>query len=214
MLDDNSEENLMANLISNRGVVLYSVAFLLCSGCGPLEDSYQKDADKKRIENQEYIASLVQEYKQKQGHYPHQKTDDAWRNDIQKYRVMGGSNEYKAFYIFDNIQPMKMPNHRQAFIDLLKEGLNKDIDIPADPQKYAYNCPRGFIYYSDGQGFKIMTFLGTEHERAVKRGNGCYEYTLTDRGKARVYNYSNQQELQEIMKKEERKNKEKSALNT
>jgi hypothetical protein len=181
---------------------LTALLIIVFMGCSKMESEYQKYADEKRLENINYVSSLVEKYNENTGHYPFLKVDKAYRDELKGKYVAGANNEYQALYIFKKPQLTNIPNHYEKLTNLLKIGLEEPFNLPYDPQNTPVYSPRGYIYHSNGIHYKILTYLGTPHKLAVERGKFSYEYTMTDRGVARVFSYSSEEELKAIMEKE------------
>src|SRR4030095_7254633 len=145
-------------------LLLISAAAPLITRGNPLEDGYQRDMDRVRIKNVDYVSFLILEYFQKTGnlpladrlhgkpiqvYFPDSRADLVLLEDAAKRVVMLPTGDLKA---------------------ALEKGLSRTINLPSDPQSVATYAPNLYVYHVDPTRACVIGHLYGEAPYAVKTG--------------------------------------------
>ncbi|QQR55282.1 hypothetical protein IPG41_01850 [Candidatus Peregrinibacteria bacterium] len=131
-----------------------AAAFLIFSGCGYIEDSYQEGADAARLSHYDYYMNLLQEYKEKTGTYPLMEL--YVDQDVYIIVIEGGMPDW----VDDGGHPVDYYED-DLFFTALEEGLGREVEEFYDPQNYAESSRPIFYVYSlsaAGAGFTVHLY--------------------------------------------------------
>ncbi len=155
-------------------VIIISFFALLQVSCSEFEGgtskSMQEDFDKIRLDHILMINDLVNEYKEKTGHFPF-----AGYSEKPVYVVIATEeqmeNDKGRLNVFLDLSSRavdgKIPDHPDSiekltlgeFTSELKKGLQRPVEIPVDPQKVPVNKPSLYYYTCYLGVFDVTAFL-------------------------------------------------------
>lgn len=189
-------------------------ALILMAGCGAYEkidDEYQKEADAQRIKHFYEIADLIEEYKDKVGHYPLEniretlKTADGSFKDDETKQMYELNPEVECLItpreIADRIKNRPgtfMRVHYNVLNKELSDALGREIVLPYDPQEVPVFKPNFYVYlYRNGEYFFIV-HLYEPYAHATLISEHFYKLQVTSikNHKQGIVNYKEMREKQ------------------
>ena len=121
-----------------------------------MEDKYQRDMDRVRVTDVDYLATLVADYLKKTGTLPlSSKIDDKDIEVFITHREIPQS-------ILE--QAAKLPIRIMPVTDLkseLEAGLKKDIKLPSDPHRTSLPSRRIFTFYTSTRNTPVLPGIFT-----------------------------------------------------
>jgi len=114
--------------------------------------TYQHDMDIVRLQDAKEIASLIETYRQRNGHYP----------------LVGKSKQINYVYIATPEQEKQIkgtPPYPHVvtpvceFQEILSKGLKREVKLPFDPQRRGVNKPNFYIYMVVGDDYYLAVHL-------------------------------------------------------
>lgn len=146
---------------------------LLNFGC--TSDKYQHDADILRVNHLEYIDGLVEEYKEKTGHYPF--ADE--RVSIPTYVFIATPKQIEWFK--DDMPIEHITVSAEEFKMELESGLGRRVVIPCDPQKRGDSKPNFYMYMVQGKDYILAVHLHEGYGFGKKIGEDYYKVEVSSR---------------------------------
>ena len=149
---------------STVNLALFTICVLL-SGCATLnkvENEFQSDADLIRLEHLEYWTSLVEEYEEKTGYFPFQKSLESEEQIVlvkistmqqRQYLSKGGAKYNPKFD--NNGSGYFLEKGVGELVYELERVLDKSIPEKYDIQKVPVNSPVGYNYFASKDGYLI-----------------------------------------------------------
>ena len=119
---------------------------------------YQHDADIVRLKHLKYWGGIIEEFKEKNGHYPLENY-----SPIQNYVYIASPSQQQ--YAKGEPPYEHTETDITRFKEVLENGLGRKIDLPFDPQLFPVNKPNFYVYITvwdryffsvhlhDGEGF-------------------------------------------------------------
>ena len=136
-----------------------------------MEDKYQRDMDRVRVTDVDYLATLVADYLKKTGTLPlSSKIDD---KDIEVFI----SHREIPQSILE--QAAKLPIRIMPVTDLkseLEAGLKKDIKLPSDPQNVATFAPNLYVLHVNTKYACVAGHLYFARDKARNVDGKYYKY--------------------------------------
>ena len=164
----------------NRVHIVIVLVISVLTGCvGPdsaLEKSYQRDADKLRVQGVHSYCALVEEFHEKNGYYPLAK-------DTSRLPVALAITKKKEY---------RDPGLITEFESELSTVAGEKFRMLYDPQKVPVYAPRLFQYWTDGKNYSVSAnlFAPTERTRPLEQYNHKYEVGSSENRSRRVWKYS------------------------
>ncbi|OVE75143.1 hypothetical protein BVX97_05505 [bacterium E08(2017)] len=171
------------------------VVTVMLAGCGgnsAMDEEYQKQADEQRIKHFYEIADLVEEYKDKVGHYPLatqkemlKNADGAFDDDDSK-KIYEMNPEVECLITPREI-PERIKNRPGTFLRVsydkmnseLSKGLGREVTLPYDPQEKPVYKPNFYVYVFRGGDYYLSVHLYDEYKHAQKVSDHFYKLQVT-----------------------------------
>ncbi len=146
-------------------LILITSLFISCASIGPegkLEQQYQANADKIRINDIQKLAEIILQYHKKTGHYP--LADGSYK--LPAYVAITDKKEYVRPGFID----------KDIFINEIRSVLGENTIIPMDPQKGDMYARRYYLYSTEGDVFYVSArlFKETPFTQPVAKYNHTY----------------------------------------
>ncbi|MBP5696460.1 MAG: hypothetical protein J6X11_07425 [Treponema sp.] len=139
-----------------------------------VEKKYQDDCDIVRLEHLAYYANLIEEYKEKTGHYPLQ---DKGQKQIYAFIFNGMQKEYFAD---TNPNPHECVAPKDFFAEMEK-GLVKKVQQLYDPQYVPTTKPVFYIYMIQGDTYYFAVHLSKYYPFSTRVAANYYKVQVSNK---------------------------------
>lgn len=139
-----------------------------------IDDQYQHDADIYRLRHLKYFGELIQEFRQKTGHYPLQ-----GKSKYPNYVHIATAGQQK--YVKGGPPGRHDITKVDVFRRELEKGLGRTIELKFDPQKVPVTAPNFYIYMIEGESYFFAVHLYHERSFANPVRPHYYKTELTNR---------------------------------
>lgn len=150
---------IITSLITLSTLVVVFILFWVQNG--GTDERYQHDADIVRLNHLTELATYIEEYKDKTGEYPF-----VSGSEIPSYTYIASADQMK--YINEK-PPYEHTEHDvNELITILEDELEKEINMPFDPQKSPVNKPNFYIYMTHENYYVLAIHLHNEFSFSQK----------------------------------------------
>lgn len=161
--------------LTPRNIVRIAIIFILIplAGCKMTSTGFQKDADIIRLRHLKYYGNLIEEYKEKKGHYPFQGQEKVpvyvhVANDEQIEHTKGGPPYAHVVVPFN------------AFVKEIDSVLGRDIDEYYDPQYSPDHKPNFYVYMITGDTYFFAIHVHQPFAFAKKVAEYYYKIEISN----------------------------------